>query len=48
MYGVWELEQQGTGVSQGLQVRMEVEAEGLYGLWASVEYIRGSGDHVER
>jgi hypothetical protein len=47
---VWKLEQQGEGIEKGHEIRMEVEAEGLYGLWASVEYIRmpGRGDDGRR
>ena len=43
---VWELGQQGAGKQKGHEIRMEVEAEGLFGLWASVEYLRmpGRGD----
>ena len=50
MYGVWELAQPGEGIEKGHEIRMEVEAEGLYGLWASVEYIRmpGRGDDSGR
>ena len=50
MYGVWELAQPGQREQKGYEIRMEVEAEGLYGLWASVEYIRmpGSGDDSGR
>lgn len=43
MYGVWELAQPGEGIEKGYEIRMEVEAEGLYGLWASVEYLRMPG-----
>ena len=50
MYGVWELAQPGEGIEKGYEIRMEVEAEGLFGLWASVEYIRmpGRGDDSGR
>lgn len=43
MYGVWKLGQQGAGKQKGHEIRMEVEAEGLFGLWASVEYLRMPG-----
>ena len=42
MFGVWELAQPGQREQKGHEIRMEVEAEGLFGLWASVEYIRMS------
>ena len=47
---MWKLEQQGEGIEKGYEIRMEVEAEGLFGLWASVEYLRmpGSGDDSGR
>ena len=50
MFGVWELAQPGQGIQKGHEVWMEVEAEGLFGLWASVEYLRmpGRGDDSGR
>ena len=42
MFGVWELAQPGQREQKGYEIRMEVEAAGLLGLWASVEYIRMS------
>ena len=42
MFGVWKLAQPGEGIEKGYAIRMEVEAEGLFGLWASVEHIRMS------
>lgn len=43
MFGVWQLAQPGQREQKGYEIRMEVEAERLFGLWASVEYIRMPG-----